>query len=244
MININEFKTWIEYLARKAGVGNNPTPAQFNQLVEQSLYTWIMRKYGNDAQYQPGRPIPLVSFELTQLQIDNLHHLKTNKDFFITNGVLNLPNGTTVVDNTNQVAPAYLHWAALYNYYVLPGTTSYEEREIEVIRSNEWNNRTNSRINEPSNKRPVAEMRDTYIQIMPKTVSFMRFEYLRQPLKPVWGYTMVSNRPVYNSATSTDIDAPKEAQNEIAVIALSFMGINMREPELMQYAEAMKDKGV
>jgi hypothetical protein len=203
-----------------------------------------MRKYSNDAEYQPGRPIPRVSFELTQQQIDNLHHLKENRDFYITNGVLPIPDGETVKDNTNQVVPSYLHWAALYNYYVLPNTNTVEERPIDVLRSVEWGNRINSRINTPTNKRPIAELRSTYIQIMPKTVSFMRFEYLRHPLQPVWAYTMVNNRPVYNEAASTDIDAPKEAQNEITVIALSYMGINMREPELVQYAEGMKDKGV
>lgn len=244
MININDFKQWVLYLARKSGMLNNPTPDQFNRIAEQSLYTWTMRKYGNDAQYQPGRPIPLISFELTQNQIDNLHHLKTNKNFLITGGVLNLPDGTTVVDNTNQIAPAYLHWAALYNYYVIPGTNIPEEREIEMIRSNEWGKRVNSRINEPTNKRPVAELRDTYIQIMPVTVSFMRFEYLRHPIKPLWASTIVNNRPVYDAANSVDMDAPKEAENELAVIALSYLGINMREADLIQYAEAMKEKGV
>jgi hypothetical protein len=223
---------------------NLPHPDQFNQITEQSLYTWTMRKYGNDAQYQPGRPIPLISFELTQQQIDNLHHLKENRNFYVVDGVVNIPDGITVKDNTNNVVPAYLHWSALYNFYVLPGTNTVEERPIDVVRSVEWGNRVNSRINTPTNKRPVAELRNTYIQIMPKTVSFMRFEYLRHPLKPVWAYDMVSNRPVYNSVNSVDIDAPKEAQNEIAVIALSYLGINMREPELVQYAESMKDKGV
>lgn len=244
MINIDSFRTWVLYLARKSGVANSPTTSQFNKLAEQSLYTWTMRKYGNDAQYQPGRPIPLISFELTQTQIDNLHHLKTNKNFLITDGRLNLPNGTTITDNTNMTAPAYLHWVALYNYYVIPGTNTPEEREIDVLRGNEWGGRVNSKINTPTNKRAVAEIRDTYIQIAPKTVSFLRFEYLRHPLSPVWAYNMVNNRPVYDEANSVDLDAPKEAENEIAAIMLVYMGVNQREPELFQMAQALKAEGV
>lgn len=247
MININEFKIWFEFLANKSGKGDYITPAQFNSLVNQALQEWTMSIYGNPSQYQPGRPVPLVAYELTQKQIDDLRHLITNRDFLISNGQVPIPDGSTVTDNTNQIAPAYLHWTALYNYYVLPDN-SYTERDIKVLRSNEVGRRVNSVINEPSLKRPVAEIRDTYIQVWPKTVNFVRFEYLRYPLTANWAYTVVGTgrqaRTVYDATNSVNIDAPKEVMNLLTVMALSFAGINMRESELIGYAEEMKNKGV
>lgn len=242
MININEFKTWFELLANKSGKGDYVSPSKFNQIVEQSLWTWIMRQYGNDQEYQPGRPIPRVSYELTQDVIDKLRHLKEEAYFLISTGELSIPDGSTVKDNTNTVVPEYLHWVAMYNNYSVDGVNT--EREIKLLRTNEVARRVNSTISPPTNKRPVAEMRDTYFKIWPKTVQFIRFVYLRHPEAPVWGYTTTNNRPVYDASASTDIDAPKEAMNELVMIALSYIGINMREPELIQYAETMKDKGV
>lgn len=243
MININDFKTWFELLANKSGKGDYISPSRFNQLVEQSLWTWTMRKYGNEQEYQPGRPIPRISFELTQDVIDSLRHLKEEREFYISNGQVPVPDGQTVKDNTNTVIPAYLHWIAMYNYYTL-ADNSFTEREIKLLRSNEVNRRVNSVINTPEQKRPVAEMRATYFKIWPSDVQMVRFEYLRHPASPEWAYTTVNGRPVYDEENSTDIDAPLEAMNEITMIALSYIGINMREPELIQYAEAMKDKGI
>lgn len=243
MIGINEFKTWFEFLVKKSGKMDYIDPAQFNQLTNQALQEWTMSVYGNPSQYQPGRPIPLVAYELTQKQIDDLRHLITNRDFLITNGQVPIPDGSTVTDNTNQIAPAYLHWTALYNYYVLSDNT-YTERDIEVVRSNDIGRRVTSLINEPTLKRPVAEIRDTYIQVWPKTVNFVRFEYLRYPLTAVWNYTIINNRPVYTAAGSVDIDAPKEVMNMLVMMALSFAGIEMREADLINYAEQMKKEGV
>lgn len=248
MINVNDFRTWFFYLANKAGkAGSWITPEEFNRLTNQALQEWTMSVYGNPAQYQPGRPVPLVAYEMTQKQIDDLRHLITNRDFLISNGQVPIPDGSTVTDNTNQIAPAYLHWTALYNYYTLPDNT-YTERDIKVIRSNDIGRRVNSLINTPTLKRPVAEIRDTYIQVYPKTVQFVRFEYLRYPATANWAYTITGTgaqaRPVYDAANSVDIDAPKEVMNMLTVMALSFAGVNMREDQLRAYAEQMKKEGV
>ena len=247
MISINDFRTWFYYLANKSGKMTSISPTEFNRLTNQALQEWTMSVYGNPSQYQPGRPVPLVAYELTQKQIDDLRHLITNRDFLIADGRVPIPDGVSVVDNTNQIAPSYLHWTALYNYYVLSDNT-YTERPIEVVRGNDIGNRINSLINTPSLKRPVCEIRDTYIQVWPKTVNFVRFEYLRYPLTAVWAYTLVGTgnqaRPVYDEANSVNIDAPHEVMNMLVMMALSFAGINMREAELITYAEEKKNKGV
>ena len=56
--------------------------------------------------------------------------------------------------------------------------------------------------------------------------------------------TLVNGRPVYDPFLSVDLEAPDEALNEIAVRTLSFLGIHIREPQLIQYAETLKAQGV
>jgi len=60
----------------------------------------------------------------------------------------------------------------------------------------------------------------------------------------VWGYTLVNGRPVYDASLSTNIDAPEEAFNAIAMGTLSFIGINLREEELQNYAVSNKQQGI
>jgi hypothetical protein len=77
----------------------------------------------------------------------------------------------------------------------------------------------------------------------PRSINRVIFTYLRQPVAPVWGFTVTNGRPVYNSTTSTNFEAPEEAFGDIANRILSLLGIYVREPQLQQYAEAMKQQG-
>ena len=44
--------------------------------------------------------------------------------------------------------------------------------------------------------------------------------------------------------SSVDLEAPDEVVNEIVMMCASYLGINLREPQLIQYAEQMKQQGV
>lgn len=81
---------------------------------------------------------------------------------------------------------------------------------------------------------------DTYLQFYPADVGRVEFTYLRKPIDPVWNFTVVNGRPVYDPTTSVDLEAPDEAVDEIAMIALSLFGINIRDQELISFSEAQK----
>lgn len=246
MININKFKDFINFLSNKNGMGS-PTPANFNLATERAVMEWTMKRYNNEQEYQPGRPIPRISYEITQKIIDDLHHLKESLYFNLpTSGKLPLPNGSTVVDINNQVAPEYLHLTALRSVVrTYDGSTPVmTERDIQITQDSKWGRRIESSIRKPDLKYPIANVQNIYIEILPKTIQMVRMTYLRYPQVPIWAYTLSNNRPVYDTINSVDIDAPNEAMNEIAMSTLSFLGINLREPDLVQYAETLKAKGV
>lgn len=246
-ININTFKIFVETIANKNGMATALSPAKFNSLVQQALMEWIMKRYDNKAEYQLGRPIPRVSYELTQSVMDDLRHLKEVHDVNVNmaTGRAPIPNGV-ITDVNGVVMPDYWHLSTIRGYYITGSMNDYTTNEVpvKIVSDGKLDKILESRIAPPSLEYPYANIQNSYFQIYPKTFQYINITYLRQPLIANWGYTTQNGRPVYNPATSVDIDAPLESFNEIAMNLLSFFGITLREGELTQAVEALKDKGV
>lgn len=246
-MNVNKFRNFVLYLARKAQSGSNPTPSQFNISMERAYISFVMGRYGNPQEYQIGQPIPRIAWQMTQKISDDLRFLLTKKQFAInTDGQLTVPDGTTKDINT-QIAPKYLHASSLRFNHVISknGRFVSKEVDIDILRDSEIGGVLSSSINDPTTRYPVCAFYDTYIQFYPKTLQKVIFTYLRTPTVPNWGYTLDSNnRPVYAvtggvNGDSVDIEAPDDCQNEIAMRTLEFLGISIREPMVIQYANQM-----
>lgn len=246
-MNINKFKIFVDFIAKKATSGNNPTIVQFNIAVERAFVEDIMMSYGNPAEYQTGRPIPRMAWQQTQKITDDLRFLLTRKEFHLTAaGKLTVPDGTTKDINT-QTAPNYLHVSSLRFNHIISKNGAFESKEvnINIMRDSEIGSVLSSNINNPTTRFPVCAFYDTYIQFYPKTLQKVIFTYLRTPTIPVWAYTLDSNgRPVYDASNSVDIESPDVTQNRIAVKVLSYLGVSIREPQLIQYAEQQKATGI
>lgn|SRR3990167_83782 len=245
-MNIDQAKLLIEFVARKATAGNNPSPSQINLILQRSFVQWVMKNYGNKQEYQPGQPIPRIAWQQNQVISDSLRFLLERREFIVPNtGKLLVPNGTTVKDVNTAVCPKYLHSSSLRTTYITQtdGVLASMEVPVTILRDNEIGNVLSSSIKAPTHRYPVCAFYNDYIQLYPKTIGRVVFTYLRTPTLPVWGYTVVNNRPVYNAATSVDIESPDETHNEICMNALSYLGISLKDGEIVQYAEQMKQTG-
>jgi hypothetical protein len=116
--------------------------------------------------------------------------------------------------------------------------------ELIPVDDNEIGYRLNSRIVPPTRDFPIMAYYDGYMQVHPIDLQRVTMTYLREPLRPVWAFTLVNGRPVYDAANSVDVEFPFEVYNEIMVKILSYVGINLREGALMQYAEMKDQKGI
>ena len=67
---------------------------------------------------------------------------------------------------------------------------------------------------------------------------------MRKPEDMVWGYTVVSNRPVYNAGTSVQPKWEDVDMNEIIYIALSYIGINLKDGDVSQFAQLKTQTGL
>jgi hypothetical protein len=103
----------------------------------------------------------------------------------------------------------------------------------------------NRSISAPSLLYPVYERYGDYVIIYPSSVSLIDLRYLRTPKMPTWTYfvTGAGNELFDSSNTSfQDFELHESEFSNIINRMLTYFGINLREAEIVQIAETLKDK--
>lgn len=225
-MDINKLYVYIgKTIANKAQTGNL-TPADFNSLIPRAFSQWTYKTYDD---MTDGR-----GWQSHQTVTDDLRFL------LVRNKIMQVSS-----DGSLNVPEDYLHLSSInYNYSRLyKGKTITKLKPVDIVRDNERSAFTNSEIYAPlldSKKYVIASFFDTYLQFYPSDIGRVEFTYLRKPKDPVWAFKVENNRPVYDKDNSIDLEAPDEAVDEIAMIALSLLGINLRDQELISFSEAQK----
>ena len=57
-------------------------------------------------------------------------------------------------------------------------------------------------------------------------------KYLKLPAVPVWGFTLASNREIYDASASVNFAIPEDGFSELVQIFLKEAGISTRDLEL------------
>ena len=255
-INVNELYKFVQFVANKEQSGFIK-PSEFNLAVDRAQMQFFMERYGNPAEYQPGRPIPRVAYNQTQKVSDDLRIFIRRQAIPVdTNGIMLYPED-------------YLHFSsATYNFIEQPVTTEVPDDNcddcpqgmtttvtvgeiknhtisVRPVDDSELTNILGSSIVAPDEKHPVLTFYQEGVQYHPKNLGAVNFVYFRRPRKPEWSFTTTAQgRPVYDRANSIDLEWPEQVFNEIAIRILSFVGVNLREGELTQYSEGKRQTGI
>lgn len=133
----------------------------------------------------------------------------------------------------------YQHLLNLYTIIQNTITGLPQNRPVPILNEDEKVARDNSQIYPPSMTDPYGMIVQNWnVQIFPPVPQAGVVYYLTRPAVPVFGYNIVSGRViVYNPATSTQLEWADKDQNAILIKALSTVGINVREQDIIQYAE-------
>jgi len=237
MINVNELKEYVEYISNKDQSGNTMSPDEFNMLLPRATEDILRWYIGLEAEYQPKSPFPSLGIDLSQKMKENVSHFK--REVVLTVGAR---GGVSLPED-------YYHKTSLsFTHRINCGGTFKEElRPIDVIDDDKWAGRLSNRIKKPTPKYPVANFNGKLtMKVAPLGLGKINMTYLRSIETPLWHYSIDTDTDtaLYDPHGSKDIDMPKILLNDMARILLSYIGINLREAELFQYAEMIKGKGV
>lgn len=114
---------------------------------------------------------------------------------------------------------------------------------IEEVERKDLNYLLNS-ISKPSTLNPVYERQSKKVKVYPNTLTGnLPLRYLRTPKMPKWTFFVLPDgNPSYNPAANDfqDFELHESEFTNLVIRMLSYFGINLREQEIIQVAEKMK----
>lgn len=228
MIDVNSIYEYCLWQLNKEQSGNSLSPEQFNSGLAWSNLEYFKLKYGLSEDYQAGRPVAPVTYEISAKIMDDMRSLRT------VLGGKNAPALPIDVNGWAEIPPDYLHVSSIkYN-----GTT------IEILREDFLGDRLTNSIKYPSKENPICVMQENYIQFYPKDLGFVEFSYLRLPQTPVFGYTIINDAIVYDPNTSVQSEFPQDCLADIGNLILHYAAQNLRDQLSLQTSEQRKEKGI
>jgi hypothetical protein len=260
MIGINEVKQYTEFLAKKWQSGAVMTPDQFNLTIPNVVRSMVRKYYGLPEQYQINNPSPAIAMDNTQLVVDYLSAIKTTATLTVTaQGYATLPS-----DYIHKSTARYLMLVTEKNNPVVAededcdcdednvtvqgpvpakNITKTKYRPIRFLTDDQFDAEKQSAIREPSMKYPIARIKGLEIEVAPIDLGKIELTYVRYPKKPFWNYTVNQGIATYSPTGSQNIEMPEICAEEIVYMCLNRLGISIREPMLIQWAERNRQMG-
>jgi hypothetical protein len=236
MINVNELKIFIDFIANKEQSGTAYTINQLNNAFQAANIDLFKQRYGLPEEYRPGVPLPKMSYEVTQKIKDDLKACKEVSDLPIdSNGFMQLPDDYVHVTN--------IEYLKILNNPNCESPT-IKEKEVQTIDDKFWSRRKGATIKAPSKDFPICNFRKDSIEFRPKDLGKVQFSYLRVPNKPIWAYTMVSGIDTYDANNSIDFEWNEILLTDVAKLVLGYLSINLKDAELKQAIDNYKQMGV
>ena len=140
----------------------------------------------------------------------------------------------------------YQHLLSLYTiaFDAVRGTSA--NRPVPILNEDEKVARDNSQIYAPSTWDPYGMIIQNWnVQLFPAVPQAGLVYYLTRPAAPFYAYNVVSGRVVvYDPVNSVQLEWADKDQNSILIKALSYIGINIREQDVLQYAETKSQENL
>lgn len=120
---------------------------------------------------------------------------------------------------------------------------------LEIVSSENINKILRSSLVKPSIDFPIGLMSGGIntdvlkIKIFPDNIeSVIVYAYMQPRKSPNWSYVTVAGKPVHDPSTSTQFNLPSRTHGEIVIKILEYLGVNLREAQLVQYAQSNEVK--
>ncbi len=213
----------------KSAGGGNLSPAQFNLAAHVYQISILNDLLGNEQQYQPGMPVPKTGFSINQKNREELRPItKAFQTLTVTAGLAAYPSDYIYYDTMTTVAGL-----------LIPEATP---DEVAILNQ--------SQIKPPSAQYPKFSLFEDGIRIYPNSLPQIKLSYVRQPVTPVWNYTLVNNEPVYaatggiiGDGNSHNWELSELVHLRILMRVLQAFGLNLSLADVTQYAMTAEAQG-
>jgi hypothetical protein len=198
------------------------------EAIHNASMTLFIQRYGNPAEYQPGRPLPRVAYQLTQKVSDDLKVFLKEKSYRgteIINGAISYP--------LDLAHPTRLTWVSTGTRV---GVTFVDDDKVDE--------KLNCPITGPTERYPFAEILSNGLRVYPASPVELRLKYLSYPVKPKYVTRIEDGDEVFDEVASIDIQWPETTFRQLAMIALGDFGVNLKDQQIQQYSEFRKREGV
>lgn len=237
MINVNEVKIFIDFIANKEQSGTAYSITQLNNAFQAANIDLFKLRYGLPEDYVPGLPLAKMAYENTQKIKDDLRVFKTLIPLTVDkNGIMLFPD--------DYVHKTSIEYKKIINNKDCKDGPSVFTKEVETIDDDKWAERVGNTIKAPSLDFPICNILKDSIRFEPKNLMTVDFSYLRMPIQPIWGYTFVDGIETYDASTSTDFEWPPILLTDISKLILNYLSINLKDGELHEAMIEYKQEGV
>lgn len=214
MISTNEVYIDCQALAQKSGHGTIP-PSDFNQYATLASMDLFNERLGSARDYYKlGKGMPKTTSGMTKLIDESLRpFLVADQSVTVTAGVAPVPSNCEFIDSV-----------------------MYQTVEVKWIPKNKEGNYINSSIDAPTVDYPVYIDLATDLKVLPASITPILLTFYKTPASIVWNYNLVSGRPVYNATGTVDFEWNPTEKLQLIMRILGYMGISIRDTELLQYS--------
>jgi len=201
---------------------------RLNVLYKMANIDYFKQWTGLPEQWQPGQPISTRGWQVS------LQNTEALQPFIVY-------VHDQVVDVNGRVTyPAdYVQFSDCGYYY---NSTYYVP--VEPITHNELYERISNAITPPEERYPICIAYGTYIQFYPIDILNVDLTYLRLPNAPVYAIKQENGIDVYDSASSTQFEWDERYHPDLIRMILGYLGIPIKDINLLNYIETKKKEGV
>lgn len=237
---INSIRNTVFFLLNKDNRGYI-SPLEFNSYAKMAQLEVFEEYFGAFA-----RQTQLQNLRKRSLGFGDMAEQVANKiSIFATSATLNY----TDVDATNS-DPAETNPGGVEDYFSHPSNyykllnLTYNGRTLQEVNKLKFDMLMGSNLSQPSVRFPVFYREDSNIFVRPLSIFYtgttpqnseapLIMNYIRKPLDPVWGYTVIGGNPVYNSASTTNFEVSAEDEINLIIKICKLAGLAIREADVV-----------
>ena len=160
---------------------------------------------------------------------------------------------TEVVSTTVNSLVAHVGTSnSLLTDYIVSISTSDSETQsittnvpVEIVNNRNINQILRSSLAKPSASYPVALIGNNntsnnkkLINVFPDTITSVTVAHYVHNYSPKWNYVTIAGKPVYDNGNSTQFRSSNRTHGELVVKILEYLGVSIREADVVQYAQA------